>query len=75
MTASPTPHPTLNPEPDDWHVHLRDGAALQSVVAHTAAQFALRLGHAQPQAAHHQHGIGHGLPRAHHGRFAPRRGL
>jgi dihydroorotase len=26
--------------PDDWHLHLRDGAALQSVVAHTAAQFA-----------------------------------
>ncbi len=27
-------------QPDDWHLHLRDGAALQSVVAHTAAQFA-----------------------------------
>ncbi|BBL76499.1 dihydroorotase [Methylomagnum ishizawai] len=26
--------------PDDWHLHLRDGAALASVVAHTAAQFA-----------------------------------
>lgn len=26
--------------PDDWHVHLRDGAVLQSVVAHTAQQFA-----------------------------------
>jgi dihydroorotase len=26
--------------PDDWHLHLRDGAALQSVVGHTAAQFA-----------------------------------
>ncbi|TFW26260.1 dihydroorotase [Massilia arenosa] len=26
--------------PDDWHVHLRDGAHLGSVVAHTAAQFA-----------------------------------
>ena len=26
--------------PDDWHVHLRDGDALQTVVAHTAAQFA-----------------------------------
>ena len=25
--------------PDDWHVHLRDGAMLQSVVAHTAHQF------------------------------------
>jgi dihydroorotase len=26
--------------PDDWHVHLRDGTALQTVVPHTAAQFA-----------------------------------
>ena len=25
--------------PDDWHVHVRDGAALATVVAHTAAQF------------------------------------
>jgi dihydroorotase len=26
--------------PDDWHVHMRDGDALQAVVPHTAAQFA-----------------------------------
>jgi dihydroorotase len=26
--------------PDDWHVHLRDGALLQAVVGHTARQFA-----------------------------------
>jgi len=26
--------------PDDWHLHLRDGAALAAVVAHTARQFA-----------------------------------
>jgi dihydroorotase len=26
--------------PDDWHVHLRDGAMLRGVVAHTARQFA-----------------------------------
>ena len=26
--------------PDDWHVHLRDGAMLQAVVAQTARQFA-----------------------------------
>ncbi|MCX7251538.1 MAG: dihydroorotase [Burkholderiales bacterium] len=25
--------------PDDWHLHLRDGAALHTVVPHTAAQF------------------------------------
>jgi dihydroorotase len=27
-------------QPDDWHVHLRDGDALPHVLAHTAAQFA-----------------------------------
>ena len=26
--------------PDDWHLHVRDGAALATVVPHTAAQFA-----------------------------------
>ena len=26
--------------PDDWHLHVRDGAALASVIPHTAAQFA-----------------------------------
>ena len=26
--------------PDDWHVHLRDGAMLRAVVGHTARQFA-----------------------------------
>jgi len=26
--------------PDDWHVHLRDGAAMTAVLAHTARQFA-----------------------------------
>lgn len=25
--------------PDDWHVHLRDGASLRDTVAHTAGQF------------------------------------
>jgi dihydroorotase len=35
MTDSLTIH-----RPDDWHVHLRDGAMLQGVVAHTARQFA-----------------------------------
>ena len=25
--------------PDDWHLHLRDGAALAAVVSHSAAQF------------------------------------
>jgi dihydroorotase len=26
--------------PDDWHVHLRDGAVLEGVIAHTSAHFA-----------------------------------
>jgi dihydroorotase len=26
--------------PDDWHLHLRDGAAMQSILAHSARQFA-----------------------------------
>ena len=26
--------------PDDWHLHLRDGAALKAVLPHTARQFA-----------------------------------
>jgi dihydroorotase len=33
-----TPEITLT-RPDDWHLHVRDGAALQAVVPHTAAQF------------------------------------
>ena len=27
-------------QPDDWHLHLRDGAAMANVVPHTARQFA-----------------------------------
>lgn len=26
--------------PDDWHLHLRDGEAMQSVLPHSARQFA-----------------------------------
>jgi dihydroorotase len=29
--------------PDDWHVHVRDGSALHTVVPHTARQFARAL--------------------------------
>ncbi|MGB7541782.1 MAG: dihydroorotase [Burkholderiales bacterium] len=33
--------PTLTlTRPDDWHLHLRDGAAMHSVLPHTARQFA-----------------------------------
>ncbi len=38
MTTTLTPTLTLT-RPDDWHLHVRDGAALQTVVPHTAAQF------------------------------------
>ena len=26
--------------PDDWHLHLRDGAMLRAVIGHTSANFA-----------------------------------
>ena len=29
--------------PDDWHLHVRDGAAMAAVVPHSAAQFARAL--------------------------------
>jgi len=38
MTTTLTTSLTLT-RPDDWHLHVRDGAALQTVVPHTAAQF------------------------------------
>ena len=38
MTTTPTSNLTLT-RPDDWHLHVRDGAALNTVVPHTAAQF------------------------------------
>ena len=38
-TAASTPTLTIT-RPDDWHLHVRDGAPLASVVPHTAAQFA-----------------------------------
>jgi dihydroorotase len=38
MSALPSTTLTLT-RPDDWHLHVRDGAALQTVVPHTAAQF------------------------------------
>jgi len=38
-TSTSTPATLTLTRPDDWHVHLRDGLALQTVVPHTAAQF------------------------------------
>lgn len=37
--AAPAPSITLR-RPDDWHIHLRDGAMLRAVLPFTAAQFA-----------------------------------
>jgi len=37
MTSAPTILRIARP--DDWHLHLRDGAALAAVLPHTAAQF------------------------------------
>ena len=40
MTTSNTQTHTLTiTRPDDWHLHVRDGVALHTVVPHTAAQF------------------------------------
>jgi dihydroorotase len=36
----PSPDRLVLRQPDDWHVHLRDGAMLQSVLPYTARQFA-----------------------------------
>ena len=42
-TAAPNGITSLNnitiTRPDDWHLHVRDGEALKTVVPHTAAQF------------------------------------
>jgi dihydroorotase len=37
---STTPQTLTLTRPDDWHLHLRDGAALAAVLPHTARQFA-----------------------------------
>ncbi len=34
------PDPIRIARPDDWHLHLRDGAALAAVLPHSARQFA-----------------------------------
>ena len=40
ISSSPATSPILTiTRPDDWHLHVRDGDALNTVVPHTAAQF------------------------------------
>jgi dihydroorotase len=38
-STSVTPQTLTITRPDDWHLHVRDGDALNTVVPHTAAQF------------------------------------
>ena len=40
MNTPAAPSTLTLTRPDDWHLHLRDGEALRTVVPHTAAQFA-----------------------------------
>jgi len=40
MSTIDTPDTISLIRPDDWHLHLRDGAAMASVLPHTARQFA-----------------------------------
>ena len=40
QTPASSPASLTITRPDDWHLHLRDGAALASVLVHTARQFA-----------------------------------
>jgi hypothetical protein len=51
--------------PDDWHLHVRDGAALAAVVPDTARRFgrALIMPNLKPPGDHR--GAGRGLPGAH----------
>ena len=58
--------------PDDWHLHVRDGDALASVVAHTARQFgrAIIMPNLSPpvtttaQAAEYRNRIIHAVPKS-----------
>ncbi len=40
LNNSPTPHTLTIQRPDDWHLHVRDGSLMASVLPHTARQFA-----------------------------------
>jgi dihydroorotase len=39
MSAAPLPQTLTLTRPDDWHLHVRDGQPLHTVVPHTAGQF------------------------------------
>jgi len=77
------PAPTMTtleiPRPDDWHLHLRDGAALRAVLPHTARQFAraIVMPNLRPpvtttaQAIAYRQRILEALPSEQVGRFTP----
>ena len=52
--------------PDDWHLHLRDGAALTAVLPDTARQFGRAIVMPTSAAGHHR-GRRRSLPRPHPG--------
>ena len=58
--------------PDDWHLHVRDGAQLAAVLPFTARQFARALVMPNLQAADDDHGRAGRVPRAHPGGAAGR---
>ncbi len=37
--SNPAPSELVITRPDDWHLHVRDGAGLKSVVPHTAKHY------------------------------------
>lgn len=56
--------------PDDWHIHLRDDAALATTVPHAARQFARAIVMPNPQTTCNQRRTSARLRRAHHGACA-----
>ena len=70
MTNSPA-RLTLG-QPDDWHLHLRDGPALAAVRGADRARVPACNRHAKPEAAGHHDGGRGGLPDAHPGGAAGR---
>ena len=61
--------------PDDWHLHLRDGAALAAVLPYSARVFARAIVMPNLQRAGHHGGAGRCLPHPHPGRAAAGNGL
>ena len=69
MTDTASPQRLIIRQPDDWHVHLRDGAMLAGVLPYTARQFAraIVMPNLSPPG---RHGNGGGLSRPDHGGIA-----